>query len=285
MIYDFKFMIGDLFRCEACFRFFFGDVQFEQHVLDDALLGCFLLDGLQQTHGVHRLNQVRTQSDEVPHFVGLQVSDEMPVYIVGQQRLFALQFLHPAFTKVPFSRFIRFAYRFHGLKLTHAHQRHLSRYMRTDGLYVLSNCHGLLYRVQNIHNRTLGNRDEFAVVGVHGLFECKHGIVQRVGLNEHGYALAGLFLTVNGDHLHSGFVPIGTAFVGEHFKKLAAFAGLYLAVAENERLDLFHQAVLCVCKTNCAVNEINLFYLARVVFSRLALIMYFNLVKNHMLYN
>ena len=139
--------------------------------------------------------------------------------------------------------------------------------------------------VKDIHDRTLGDGDDLAVVGFQGLLEGKDGIVEHIGLNEYRFVGAGLLIAVDGDHLYACFVPVLTAFVREDLKILAAFTTHHFAVTEDEGFDLVHQTVLCVSKADGTVYKVSLFHLTRIVFSRLAGIVYFNLVKNHIITN
>ena len=112
---------------------------FQQHILHKALFGGFIVDSLQQSFGVHRLNKVRPQFEQIPHFIGLEVSYEMPADIGGQGRHFLLQFLHAALAEVSLSGFIRFTNRLYGVKLTHAHERHARGYVSTHAPYLFFN--------------------------------------------------------------------------------------------------------------------------------------------------
>ena len=114
-------------------------MHFEQHVLHEALFGGFVIDGLQQSYGVHGLDEVGTHLQQVPHFIGLQMSDEMPMDISRQGRYFLLQFLYTALTEVPFSRLIRFTNRLYGVKLTHAHECHARGYLCAHVPYLFCN--------------------------------------------------------------------------------------------------------------------------------------------------
>ena len=66
-------------------------MHFEQNVLDDAQFGGFVVDDLKQVFGVHRMDEqgrtlfvrIGEQFEQVTHFVGLQVSDEVPVDVGG----------------------------------------------------------------------------------------------------------------------------------------------------------------------------------------------------------
>ena len=64
--------------------------------------------------------------------------DEMPMNNGRQLGLFLLQFLHAALSEMPFAGFVRFAYRFDGLELAHAHERYARRHMRAYVPYVIA---------------------------------------------------------------------------------------------------------------------------------------------------
>ena len=81
------------------------------------------------------------QFEQVPHFVGLQVSDKMPVDVIGQERYLRLQFLHAAFPEMAFSRFIGFADSFYGLVFGDAHERDMRGYMCAYLMDIVSNLH------------------------------------------------------------------------------------------------------------------------------------------------
>ena len=106
--------------------------------------------------------------------------------------------------------------------------------------------------MQDIHDGCLGYRDQFAVIRFECLTKRKDRIVQHVRLYQDRHILARLFVAVDGNHLHTRFVPESTTFVREDLEELAAFAALYLAVTEDEGLDFVHQTVFCVRKINGA---------------------------------
>jgi hypothetical protein len=69
------------------------------------------------------MDEVRAEFEQVAHFVGLEMSDEMPVDVVGQERDLLFEFLDSALAEMSLSGVVRFAYRLYGVELTHAHER------------------------------------------------------------------------------------------------------------------------------------------------------------------
>ena len=65
------------------------------------------------------------------------MSDEMPVNVCRQRRYFLLQFLHAALAEVSFSGLVGLTNRLYGVKLTHAYQGHIRRYVCAHALYVI----------------------------------------------------------------------------------------------------------------------------------------------------
>jgi len=68
------------------------------------------LQELGQLPPVERMNQDRPLSMlhpfyKGPHFVGLQMTDKMPLDLPGEERYFPAQFLHPVLAEVPVARF------------------------------------------------------------------------------------------------------------------------------------------------------------------------------------
>ena len=64
------------FRCHAGLALLPADVHLQQHVLHDAGLGCFLLDGVQQMLTVHALDEAGT-AQHFFNFVRLQMADKV----------------------------------------------------------------------------------------------------------------------------------------------------------------------------------------------------------------
>jgi len=102
------------------------------------LLFGFIVDGTKQFFGVDRLNQVWTQSKQVAHLVGLEVSDEMPTYILGQNGHFFGQFLHAALPEISFACMVSFTDSFNGMKLADTHQINFWWYVLANVSYAFS---------------------------------------------------------------------------------------------------------------------------------------------------
>ena len=125
-------------------------MHFEQDILGDAEFGGFSVDRLQQFERIHGVDEQLAgrglsfcvkKAKQFPHFIGLQMSDEMPVNVRRQLGEFDLQLLHAAFAEMAFAGFVRFANSFYGLKLAHAHERDARGYMRAHVPYILCYTH------------------------------------------------------------------------------------------------------------------------------------------------
>ena len=88
----------ELVFMEAEFRRFAGDVYLEQAILDDLFAGCALIHFAQQFEAVYGVDE-RCLADYIFDFVALQVANEMPLNIRGQQGAFVSQFLGAIFAK------------------------------------------------------------------------------------------------------------------------------------------------------------------------------------------
>ena len=109
----------------------------EQDILNNAQLGSFVIDSLEQVLRVHGLDEVRPQFEQVAHFVGLQMSDEVPMDVRRQLVHFGFEFLHTALAEMAFSGFVRFAYGFDRMIFAYAYERHTCGYMRADVPYII----------------------------------------------------------------------------------------------------------------------------------------------------
>ena len=113
----------------------------EQDILNNAQLGGFVINGLQQMLGVHGLDEVRPQFEQVAHFVGLQMSDEVPMDVRRQLVHFGFEFLHTALAEMAFAGFVRFAYGFDRMIFAYAYERHTRGDMRAYFFYIICYWH------------------------------------------------------------------------------------------------------------------------------------------------
>lgn len=89
---------GKLFRGNSPFVLFPGDIDFQQDVLDQFQLTGSFVDGFQQAHGVHRLDQVHP-AHHLLDFVGLQMADKVqPCAGIGVVIQMGSHLLHPVFS-------------------------------------------------------------------------------------------------------------------------------------------------------------------------------------------
>ena len=98
-------------------------------------------------------------------------------------------------------------------------------------------------------------------------------------LNQHFDGFAGLFVAVDGDHLHLCLVPVLTV-TGEDVEQMPFAYLRCLAIAEDKRLDLVHHLFLCVGAID-RFHEIGFFYFGGVVLAGLLLINSLYFMKNH----
>ncbi len=68
------------------------------------------------------------------HLVGLKVSDEVPLYVVGQLRLFCQQLLDAALAEYALPRVVCLSQCFYRVELGDSHQRHALRYLGTQSV-------------------------------------------------------------------------------------------------------------------------------------------------------
>ena len=68
---------------KAILRLLLGDMQFQQHVDNAIVLGGLLVDLLQELEAIHRIDHADVGRN-VFHLISLQMTDEMPLNVVGQ---------------------------------------------------------------------------------------------------------------------------------------------------------------------------------------------------------
>ena len=83
------------FRKETEFCFLASHMKLHQHFGDNTGLAALRIYKIEQTFGIDALDE-GCLSDELLHLVGLQMADEMPIYIRGELRNLFQQFLNPA---------------------------------------------------------------------------------------------------------------------------------------------------------------------------------------------
>ena len=136
---------------EARLSLLAGYVHLQQDVLHQSLLSGLVVEGAQQLLGVHRLDEVRSQPQQVADLVGLQVSDEVPTDIRGQNSHFLLQFLHPTLPEIAFAGLVGLSYRLRRMELTDTHQGYTGWHARANISYAFCDCshstYGAIYRV------------------------------------------------------------------------------------------------------------------------------------------
>ena len=76
---------------------------------------------LQETRRINCVNEVDIWHD-VLHFVRLQVSDEVPLNVIGQGSTLGLQFLHVTFAEDSLPAIVGLTYHIGWMKLTHSHK-------------------------------------------------------------------------------------------------------------------------------------------------------------------
>jgi hypothetical protein len=76
--------------------------------------------------GVHTVNE-RDKGHNLADFVGLQVPDEVPTNVCRQSFVLLQQFLYSTLAEIVLTGVIGLADEFCGMKLAHAHKRHLFR--------------------------------------------------------------------------------------------------------------------------------------------------------------
>ena len=70
-------------ECQSVFRLLLCNMQFQQHIDRTVILGCLLVDLPQQFQGVNRFDH-RDIGCDILHLIGLQMTDEVPLDILGQ---------------------------------------------------------------------------------------------------------------------------------------------------------------------------------------------------------
>ena len=110
-------------ECQSVFSFLFGNMEFEQHVNHAVVFSTLFLYFLEQFERIHRFYHRHIRSD-IFHLVGLQMSDEMPLYIVGQHLHLLSELLLMAFAKHALSFFVGSLKILHGVVLADSHQTH-----------------------------------------------------------------------------------------------------------------------------------------------------------------
>ena len=89
---------GELRGKDSAFALFFGDINLKKNVLNHLQLGGTFVNSIQQTGGIHRLNQVDS-AHHLLDLVGLQMADKMqPCTGVGVVIQMGRHFLHPVLT-------------------------------------------------------------------------------------------------------------------------------------------------------------------------------------------
>ena len=107
----------------------------QKHPGSDAQLGCFGINGAQQSLGIHAVYQCRV-GKHLAHFIGLQMPYEMPFNVVGQCRRLLGKLCGAAFAKHSLSGIVGIHDSGGRMKLRHCHESHLLRQCRKYVAYV-----------------------------------------------------------------------------------------------------------------------------------------------------
>ena len=82
----------------------------------------------------------------------------------------------------------------------------------------------------------------------------------------------------HGNHLDATFVPLIGFGRGDNLEILLLGAGRHFQITHDKRLDLFDEAFLYIGRSK-ALDEVRLFDISGVIFTRLALVNNFNFVE------
>ena len=77
----------NLFRHKAEFALFLGHVDLQQYIRYQIALGSLFLNRLCQPQGIYGMDQIHLIND-IFYFIALQMTDHMPVDILGQEIMF-----------------------------------------------------------------------------------------------------------------------------------------------------------------------------------------------------
>lgn len=101
---------------ESELGFLGGDMELEEAVDDAVVLGGFLVYGLQQREGVDAVDE-RDVGDNVLDFIGLEVSDEMPLDVLGELGMLVAHFEGFVFAEEALPKVVGVGYHLDGLGL------------------------------------------------------------------------------------------------------------------------------------------------------------------------
>ena len=125
------------FRQEAEFCLLAGHMHLHQHTCHHSGAHRLTVDALKQMLGVDTLYEGHTPH-ELTHLIGLQVADEVPLYVRGQRTAFLKQLLDPALAKFALSCGICLLYGFGRMKFGYRHKAYAGRHLALKLDYALS---------------------------------------------------------------------------------------------------------------------------------------------------
>ena len=120
---------------EAELGFFGGYVELQQTIDLAVVLGGLLVDGLQERERVDAVDE-RDEGDDVLYLVGLEVSDEVPLDVVGQLGVLVTHLECFVLAEETLSDTIGVLYHRSGLGLGDSHEAHPVGDERSDGFNV-----------------------------------------------------------------------------------------------------------------------------------------------------
>jgi hypothetical protein len=110
-------------------------MELHQYTLNDSLFGSLAVYFVEQLYGVDALNQGGTQAQELAHFVGLQMADEVPAELFAAElRNLLGKLLNATFAKEALTGLGGLAQGFDRVELRDGNELNARRQIAADGV-------------------------------------------------------------------------------------------------------------------------------------------------------